>query len=40
MRSERWQARSDTPINKGESVRVTARDGLVLRVKPQAKAEE
>ena len=40
IRSERWQARSDTPINKGESVRVTARDGLVLRVKPQAKAEE
>jgi len=40
IRSERWQARSDTPINKGEPVRVTGRDGLILQVEPQVKAEE
>ena len=40
IRSERWQARSEVPIEKGESVRVTARDGLILQVEPQAKAKE
>lgn len=31
---ERWQARSDVPVHAGQSVRITAIDGLVLVVTP------
>ncbi|MGR9105795.1 MAG: NfeD family protein [Gammaproteobacteria bacterium] len=32
IHSENWSARSDTPVKKGESVRVTGLNGLVLSV--------
>jgi len=31
---EQWRVRSGTPLARGQSVRVTARDGLVLDVIP------
>jgi membrane-bound serine protease (ClpP class) len=34
IHGELWQAQSSTPIGKGESVRVTARKGLLLFVEP------
>lgn len=34
VHGETWLARSETPLQKGESVQVVARDGLVLSVKP------
>jgi membrane-bound serine protease (ClpP class) len=34
--SESWQARSARPVHKGETLRVTAIDGLVLTVEPDA----
>ncbi len=34
IHSESWQARSDRPLKKGESVRISGRDGLVLSVQP------
>jgi membrane-bound serine protease (ClpP class) len=34
--SESWSARSDTPIPAGSSVRVTAREGLVVTVEREA----
>lgn len=34
VRSELWRARSGQPITKGEAVRVTGMDGLVLKVEP------
>ena len=37
VEGERWRARSDKPLNRGEKVRVIEVDGLVLVVK-QAKA--
>jgi membrane-bound serine protease (ClpP class) len=35
VQSELWQVRSATPLNPGLHVKVTARDGLVLMVKPE-----
>ncbi|MDI9239620.1 nodulation protein NfeD [Lysobacter sp. LF1] len=35
IRGEEWQAQSDRPVHRGESVRVLAIDGLVLRVVPE-----
>jgi membrane-bound serine protease (ClpP class) len=32
---ERWKAVSEAPLNKGQSVRVTGIEGLVLRVEPE-----
>jgi membrane-bound serine protease (ClpP class) len=34
IHSERWNARSDSPVNKGQQVRVTNVKGLVLTVEP------
>lgn len=34
MRGERWNARSDRPLRKGQSVRVVAIDGLTVVVEP------
>ena len=34
LESETWAARSAVPIDKNQSVRVTAMDGLVLDVEP------
>ena len=34
IHSENWQASCDLPLHKNEKVRVTAIDGLVLRVMP------
>jgi membrane-bound serine protease (ClpP class) len=36
IRGEIWQAVSDTPVKKGQSVRIKSIDGLVLHVDPQA----
>ena len=35
VHGESWQARSDTPVRKGEMIRVTGRDGLQLQVQVQ-----
>ena len=35
VHSEDWQARSDTPLQPGQKVRVTAREGLTLIVRPE-----
>lgn len=35
VHSEDWQARSDTPLQAGQKVRVTARDGLTLIVRAE-----
>ena len=34
IRSEQWRVQSASPLKRGQSVRVTARDGLVLTVAP------
>ncbi|HEY0634594.1 MAG TPA: nodulation protein NfeD [Gammaproteobacteria bacterium] len=34
IHSELWQALSTTPLQRGQKVRVTSRDGLILRVEP------
>ncbi|HWR87705.1 MAG TPA: nodulation protein NfeD [Acidiferrobacterales bacterium] len=34
VHSEEWQARAGSPIRRGERVKVTGRDGLVLAVEP------
>ena len=34
VRSEQWRVRSDVPLRRGQDVRVTGRDGLVLSVTP------
>lgn len=39
VHSETWRARSDQPLNKGQPVQITDRDGLVLSVKPIEKGE-
>lgn len=36
IRGEIWQAVSDAPVKKGQSVRIKSIDGLVLHVDPQA----
>ncbi|MBF7053018.1 nodulation protein NfeD [Halomonas sp. KAO] len=36
LMGERWRARSPTPLARGQSVRVTAVDGLTLEVEPLA----
>jgi membrane-bound serine protease (ClpP class) len=36
VHSEDWQARSDTPLQRGQKVRVTAREGLTLIVRPES----
>jgi membrane-bound serine protease (ClpP class) len=40
IHSELWQAISDTPLQRGQKVRVTGRDGLILRVKPADESEK
>jgi membrane-bound serine protease (ClpP class) len=35
---ERWKATSDVPLSRGQSVRVTGIEGLVLRVEPRTKS--
>lgn len=37
VHGETWRARSDQPLNKGQPVQITGRDGLVLSVKPLEK---
>ena len=37
---ERWEARSESPLEPGTKVRVTRRDGLVLQVEPESKPED
>jgi membrane-bound serine protease (ClpP class) len=36
VHSERWRARSSTPIKKGQMLRITRVDGLTLEVTPLA----
>lgn len=40
IRSENWTARTDVPLKKGEGVRVTGMDGLVLSVTRGDRGEE
>jgi membrane-bound serine protease (ClpP class) len=40
VHGERWQARSEVPLARGQAVSVTAMHGLVLDVKPQAYPKE
>jgi membrane-bound serine protease (ClpP class) len=40
VHGERWQARSDVPLKRGETVVVTAMRGLILDVKPVAVPKE
>lgn len=35
VHSELWQTRSDTPLHAGQKIRVTGREGLILRVEPE-----
>ena len=37
--SERWRAVSEAPLSKGQLVRVTGMDGLVLKVEPDSTDE-
>jgi membrane-bound serine protease (ClpP class) len=37
LSGEMWNARCERPVQKGQSVRVTARDGLLLTVQPEEK---
>ncbi len=39
VRGERWAARSDTPLHKGDTVTVNAVDGLTLLVKPNQRSD-
>jgi membrane-bound serine protease (ClpP class) len=36
IRGETWTANSDTPVQRGQPLRVLGIDGLVLRVAPQS----
>jgi membrane-bound serine protease (ClpP class) len=38
VHSEEWQARAGRPIGRGERVKVTGRDGLVLAVEPNPRS--
>ncbi|HEX9627723.1 MAG TPA: nodulation protein NfeD [Acidiferrobacterales bacterium] len=40
VHSEDWNARTTAPVKRGQKVRVTARDGLVLTVEPETQAKE
>jgi membrane-bound serine protease (ClpP class) len=40
IHGERWRIRSAMPISPGDSVRVTALDGLVLVVEPTTESEQ
>jgi membrane-bound serine protease (ClpP class) len=40
VHGERWQARSDVPLTRGQSVAVTGMHGLVLEVKPVTPSKE
>src|SRR6185437_8654396 len=40
VHGERWQARSDVPLSRGQAVSVTAMHGLVLDVQPVAAPKE
>ncbi len=40
IEGERWQARSPTPVHKGDTVLVEAMDGLILGVRPAASPKE
>ena len=33
VRGESWQAQSSAPVKKGQKIRVTAKDGLLLIIK-------
>ncbi len=37
VEGEYWNATSDAPIQQGQSVEITAVEGLTVRVKPQAR---
>ncbi|CAN5293915.1 hypothetical protein BH10PSE19_BH10PSE19_02750 [soil metagenome] len=39
VEGESWQAHSNIPLHKGDKVRITAMDGLILTVKPLEKDE-
>ncbi len=39
MHGERWNARTSTPLSKGQSLRVTRVDGLTLHVDPSTRIE-
>jgi membrane-bound serine protease (ClpP class) len=39
VRSENWKVRSDTPLHRGQHVKVIGIDGLVLLVEPERRAE-
>ena len=38
VHSEQWRVRSDVPLKRGQVVRVTGRDGLVLTVAPESES--
>ena len=38
VHSEQWRVRSDVPLKRGQAVRVTGRNGLVLDVTPQGES--
>jgi membrane-bound serine protease (ClpP class) len=40
VRSENWQVRSEAHLRRGQRVRVTSRDGLLLTVEPDDKQPE
>jgi len=40
VRSEQWRVQSEVPLRRGQNVRVTGRDGLVLTVAPLEQANE
>ncbi len=40
VHGERWQARSDVPLKRGQTVAVTAMHGLILTVKPVTDPQE
>ncbi len=37
VHGELWQARCDQPVQRGQQLRVTGRDGLILVVQPATK---
>ena len=40
VRSEQWRVQSTVPLKRGQNVRVTGRDGLVLTVAPLERADQ
>jgi membrane-bound serine protease (ClpP class) len=40
VRSEQWRVQSPVPLKRGQNVRVTGRDGLVLTVAPLERADQ